>query len=1256
MPFRLRVFQKGLILVGVPFLLELLLLGNLSILLYQSEQERRNEVVYRRGSMITAKLICTMVQIPLFLAASMETKSDKLFEYYEKNIEFLKHYTKEAIALSKRNLDLTVDCTQDLRQGQKRILDIAAKVASKRKGNTITRLDSLVNLQKSLSHVTNQYSDRLHEILQQGEKQITRSRLHQEQIRKAQSRILLIGAVANILIGILLAIFYRQSILKRIGVITKNTIALYRGGLMSEPLGGDDEIALVDRAFHKMHDDLNAASQRERDLFEKASDVICVLSESNEFLKVNPICKQIWDFEPEDLLEKTLSILLDQEESKLFESKLNTAKASDEAIVFDCRINCKHSLQKFMRWSIYWSKTENCLFCIVHDISEQKKLEKAKAGFQKMIASQLAAPLDSISSGFEKLLREKSNKLPGEASKKLEISSGNLQRLLELVKELLKLSKTDFVGENNRKVKCDIHELISQAKNDIEELARQKSISINLEKVEKTECFVDRNRLIQVFVNLLSNAIKFSPEHSAIRISSKVRKNILVCKVLDQGRGVPEERRQDIFDKYSQSQLSDAKRQSGTGLGLPICKQIIEDHGGKISLLCPADGGSCFVIQLPQNEEGRTEKLTVEDFATVEMPAYKMPTDKMSADIKPEKKFSAHSSPFSLPVKGIFLIGIPIACEIAIVLSLSQILLEVDKERANELHQRLVTNAANNFSISAVDTQTRLGHEYTDAEWQIIYKDIENARKTKVLLQKLIADDPRELALFEKASESIANLEENFDLAIENASSKEGPYLQFADRYRMFPSMLWLFRNMQKIMEIAESKEMKSPAKQEELRQKEAQILLMGLAANLISSLALAIFFSRDINSRLMLLADNANRLSMSKALNPPLEGVDEIAILDRELHTAAQALSEARKKEQNIFDNSQDIVCVLDQRGKFLSVNPSCQKVFGLEKAEILEKTLTELAIPEDREIAERAIGNQNQEQEERAKLELRIYAAGSKAEEHENSSTGGIVHTLWSLARNPNNPLIYCIAHDISARKELESIKQEFLAMVSHDLRSPLAAIQGSVQLAARGSYGEIEAASLEILHELDRQCRNLIELISDLLDFEKLDAGKMPLNLTEIELVEVLENVLAGARKRDYTKLEYSLELDDTVVEIDRDRVERAISSILDFAAARSSRPLRMKLARKNSMAEIQIYDSSNFLAENDKEKFFDIFAGEAECEVGAEVEVNDDEEGALPDSKLRLALANKVFEMHGGSISINTHKQGNLYCLYLPRISD
>lgn len=150
---------------------------------------------------------------------------------------------------------------------------------------------------------------------------------------------------------------------------------------------------------------------------------------------------------------------------------------------------------------------------------------------------------------------------------------------------------------------CDLKRIFEHSLNSVEVFAREKSVKLAFPEKCNVEFTADPDRIVQVLVNLISNAVKFSPPNGTVYVGCEEQAQWLRLTVTDQGRGIPAQYRQSIFERFQQVEAGDAKKKGGTGLGLAICKSIIEQHGGNIGVDSEEGKGSTFWFTLPYEND-----------------------------------------------------------------------------------------------------------------------------------------------------------------------------------------------------------------------------------------------------------------------------------------------------------------------------------------------------------------------------------------------------------------------------------------------------------------------------------------------------------------------------------------------------------------------------------------------------------------------------------------------------------------------------
>ena len=256
---------------------------------------------------------------------------------------------------------------------------------------------------------------------------------------------------------------------------------------------------------------------------------------------------------------------------------------------------------------------------IIETNAKLEKLERLKSEFISIVSHELRTPLTSIKNSLDILTSGRCGEVTQSAEKFLSMAMRNVQRLSGIINDLLDLSKIEAGKMDFNFVQTNINTVIDYVKSALSEVAKSKGLTLITNEAENLPSVnADPQRLEQVLTNLVSNAIKFTPENKTIKISSKIvntetmRINeyfkdsiklaqgeyIQVC-VEDEGIGIAESDMLHAFDKFAQIENSLSRKAGGTGLGLPIAKQLLEAHKGAIWCDSELLKGSRFYFVIP---------------------------------------------------------------------------------------------------------------------------------------------------------------------------------------------------------------------------------------------------------------------------------------------------------------------------------------------------------------------------------------------------------------------------------------------------------------------------------------------------------------------------------------------------------------------------------------------------------------------------------------------------------------------------------
>jgi len=248
-----------------------------------------------------------------------------------------------------------------------------------------------------------------------------------------------------------------------------------------------------------------------------------------------------------------------------------------------------------------------------------EKLERLKSEFISIVSHELRTPLTSIKNSLEILLSGRCGEVTPASDKFLSMAKRNVQRLSGIINDLLDLSKIEAGKMDFHFTQTDIHSVIDYVKTSFLNVAQEKGLTLSsCETPELPMICADPQRLEQVLTNLVSNAIKFTPSGKNITIKSqlinaenidiencfkddlaKLKGDYIMVSVVDEGIGIAEENLLRAFDKFAQIENSLSRKVGGSGLGLPIAKQLIETHKGAIWCESQLEKGTTFNFVLP---------------------------------------------------------------------------------------------------------------------------------------------------------------------------------------------------------------------------------------------------------------------------------------------------------------------------------------------------------------------------------------------------------------------------------------------------------------------------------------------------------------------------------------------------------------------------------------------------------------------------------------------------------------------------------
>jgi signal transduction histidine kinase len=280
------------------------------------------------------------------------------------------------------------------------------------------------------------------------------------------------------------------------------------------------------------------------------------------------------------------------------QAREKSAKSSTTFV--ECRIVRKDGRAAEMRWSVNWSNKERNYFCVGQDVSERKKIERIKQEFISMMSHDLRSPLAAVQASLSMMVGGLDGQLPSATNKRLVDCERNIDYVISLINSLMDVERLDRDNLSLHRGRTSLSQIIDRSLDAVRPMAERKKIELS-STYQDMDLIADGSRLIQVIINLISNALKFTEAGGEVKVTTRFNSqtDFVEISVSDTGRGIPAEKLESIFARYEQVDETDASVKGGAGLGLAICKRIVEEHGGTIGVESAPGKGSRFWFTLP---------------------------------------------------------------------------------------------------------------------------------------------------------------------------------------------------------------------------------------------------------------------------------------------------------------------------------------------------------------------------------------------------------------------------------------------------------------------------------------------------------------------------------------------------------------------------------------------------------------------------------------------------------------------------------
>ncbi|NVD97346.1 sensor histidine kinase [Massilia sp. BJB1822] len=458
------------------------------------------------------------------------------------------------------------------------------------------------------------------------------------------------------------------------------------------------------------------------------------------------------------------------------------------------------------------------------------------------------------------------------------------------------------------------------------------------------------------------------------------------------------------------------------------------------------------------------------------------------------------------------------------------------------------------------------------------------------------------------------------------------------------------------------------------LHQMQARVLWVGLGLALLFSLLgylAALLIAQPLSS----LAAAAERIRQGEALSlPPAAPYSEVQALvqalnalvanlmqrkselnelnltlerrveqrTRELEQALTRVSANEQRVQTIIESAQDAFIAVDPQGRIIDWNSAAERMFGWRRSEVLGQSYIEVLVPprfrarqEEAMLSFRSSGEANLPEHRLQRAVLR------------RNGEELAVEVTVALAGARDESFFSAFLRDVSAQRKVEQMKSEFISTVSHELRTPMTSIQASLAMLADGSAGELSPDTRHLLDIAQKSSERLVRLVNDVLDMEKIEAGRMDYQMRRQPILPLLEQALDAVRGMASQRpagLQLEAAVDGVELSLDHDRIIQVLVNLLSNAVKFSPQFSTVTLNAERSLdwLTISVADQGEGIPPEFQASVFEKFA-----------QADGSDRRRKGGTGLGLSICKSIVEAHGGRIGFETHPgKGTVFRVELP----
>jgi PAS domain S-box-containing protein len=587
----MNLFSKGLIYLSAVLLLQLFFYALLAKSLIDAEHlaehgrfcRSMTVDIGRIGEDINAIALIGTIFVTMN-SSELETRGNASFERMRTRIAHLKELPG-ATAADRKQLDALDEEILVLRRQLQKVVEVCSR-------NSLSQLSN--DLKQQLTAGLIPQIDKIREQLTCLGREQNRTLLSNPELTtKAELQLAIsAGIVGTVAINALLFAVFIRAIIARLNRVKANIDRRSRNETLAPPMEAGDEIGSLDRSLFSLSQLLDDSLRKDKAILANIPVGLVACSGDGRIEAENDLARKMLKFAPGELLGANIQAILSESIETLLDDNLNAVRRS--------AVRTKNGETTSVELSIssYEHDAQPKLLICFIDATEREELERLKQEFVSMVSHDVRIPICALKSCLT-LVREQAYGMVNEDGKgAISNALQSADSLLNLTSNLLDVAKLESGNLALNMQPCSLLDLVEESLDAIQEKAASKDVELRASiSAEITELILDKHRLQQVLSNLLSNAVKFSSPGQGILLAAQYSSGLLQISVSDSGCGMSADRIATLFDWTNNT--PGGSRAGRVALGLPLCKMLIDAHGGEILVESAPGGGSTFTVCLP---------------------------------------------------------------------------------------------------------------------------------------------------------------------------------------------------------------------------------------------------------------------------------------------------------------------------------------------------------------------------------------------------------------------------------------------------------------------------------------------------------------------------------------------------------------------------------------------------------------------------------------------------------------------------------